>query len=76
MATTPSEAYVTELAALRQAERSLLRALQAIGSRRTSGGYPGVRIHEALQETRAAIRLMDAHPTQRRTYDRLARGHR
>jgi hypothetical protein len=64
-----------ELNELRNAERSLMRVLSRIGSRRMGQGYPGIRVYEALEETRAAIRVIegDTKKPRRRSYDRLAR---
>jgi hypothetical protein len=58
---------------LRNAERALLRVLGQIGSRRMEQGYPAIRVYEALEETRAAIRVIEGEKPRRRSYDRLAR---
>lgn len=63
-----------ELRDLKDAERTLLRVLARVGSKRVEQGYPGIRIYEALEETRAAIRLIEGdRPQRRRSYSRLAR---
>lgn len=62
-----------ELLELKRAERTLVRVLSKIGSRRAAHGYPGVRISEALEETRAAIRVIEGNQPRRRSYVRLAR---
>ena len=60
---------------LRQAERSLLRALEHVGMARGRRGYLAPTITTALQDVRRAIRNLEAPAAKRRGWPRLARTH-